>query len=112
MELLREKQKGNLYILTHPSGTPWNPRTFKKAWGEAIALSGITDDLHFHDLRGTAVSMLAEAGCTVPEICSITGHTLKSATQILELYLSRTRSLATTGIVKLNEHSRNKNRRV
>jgi hypothetical protein len=25
-------------------------------------------DLHFHDLRGTAITMLAEAGCTVPEI--------------------------------------------
>jgi hypothetical protein len=34
-------------------------------------------ELHFHDIRGTTITMLAEAGCTLPEIVSITGHTLR-----------------------------------
>jgi hypothetical protein len=31
--------------------------------------------------------MLAEAGCTLPEIVSITGHTLRRAQDILDKYL-------------------------
>lgn len=38
-------------------------------------------DLHFHDLRGTAITMLAEAGCDAPEIASINGHFLSRCTQ-------------------------------
>jgi hypothetical protein len=46
--------------------------------------------------------MLAEAGCTIPEIAAITGHSLKTVTHILETYLSRTRALADAAIVKLD----------
>jgi hypothetical protein len=52
------------------------------------------------DLRGTAVTLLAEAGCTVPEIVSITGHTLQSATRILEKYLARTKAISDAAIFK------------
>ena len=45
--------------------------------------AGITD-LHFHDLRGTAVTLLAEAGCTTPQIAAITGHSLETVTKILD----------------------------
>jgi putative transposase len=47
-----------------------------------------------HDLRGTAATMLAEAGCTTPQIAAITGHSLKTVTGILDKYLARTRALA------------------
>ena len=43
-------------------------------------------DLHFHDLRGTAVTRLALAGCTVPEIAAITGHSLKDVEAILDAH--------------------------
>ena len=98
----------NVTILVSPAGRAWSSDGFKKAWRAAFAESAITDDLHFHDLRGTAVTMLAEAGCTVPEICAITGHSLASATRILEAYLSKTKALATAAILKLDEHARNK----
>lgn len=38
--------------------------------------------------------MLAEAGCTTPQIAAITGHSLKTVTTILDKYLARTRVLA------------------
>ena len=57
-------------------------------------------DLHFHDIRGTTVTMLAEAGCTLPEIVAITGHTLRSAQDILDKYLARTSKLAESAIAK------------
>lgn len=96
------------FVLTAPNGRPWSAEALKRAWRVAFKTSGITEDLHFNDLRGTAVTMLAEAGCTVPEIAAITGHSLTSATRILEVYLSKTKALATAAIVKLNEHARNR----
>lgn len=80
-------------ILTTTTGRPWKARYFKSKWEQASRAAGITD-LHFHDLRGTAVTMLAEAGCTTPQIAAITGHSLRSVTRILDTYLSRTKELA------------------
>jgi hypothetical protein len=54
--------------------------------------------LHFHDIRGTTVTMFAEAGCTVPEIASITGHSLRTAQRILDKYLAKTSKLAANAI--------------
>ncbi|MEM6496615.1 MAG: tyrosine-type recombinase/integrase [Pseudomonadota bacterium] len=84
---------------------PWTSSGFQSSWGKACKRAKI-DGLTFQDIRGTTVTMLAEAGCSVPEICAITGHTLKSATQILETYLSRTRELATAAIVRLEDHQK------
>ena len=44
----------------------------------------------FNDLRGTAVTRLAMAGCTEAEIATITGHSLRGVRAILDThYLSR-----------------------
>jgi integrase len=92
-------------ILTNSRGRPWTSDGFRTSWHKATKASGITG-LTFHDLRGTAVTRLAEAGCTVPEIASITGHTLRSATTILRAYRARTSKQASAAIEKLNEHRR------
>ena len=63
-------------------------------------------ELHFHDLRGTAITMLAEAGATVPEIAAITGHTYRTIKAILEKYLPRTKHLAEMAIAKLENSGR------
>ncbi len=92
----------SLHVLRSSGGFPWTPNSFRLAWQRASKAAGITDDLHFHDIRRTAVTMLAEAGATVPEIASITGHTLATATRILATYLSATRPLAESAIMKLD----------
>lgn len=56
--------------------------------------------MHFHDLRGMTVTILAEADCTVPEIVSITGHSLRTTQPILDQYLARTSKLAANAIAK------------
>jgi integrase len=96
--MLDGMKRTSTLILTTPTGRPFTKRYFNKLWDKAAEDAGITD-LHFHDLRGTAVTMLAEAGCTAPMIATITGHTLESVTKILEAYLARTRSLADQAIV-------------
>jgi integrase len=57
--------RSSTLILTTKTGRPWKPRYFKAQWEAASEAAGVTE-LHFHDLRGTAVTMLAEAGCTTP----------------------------------------------
>jgi hypothetical protein len=75
------------------------------AWRERMKEAGLYNEnprerLHLADMRGTAVTLLAEAGCTIPEIVSITGHTIKSANQILEKYLARTKAISDAAILK------------
>jgi len=62
-------------------------------------------DLTFHDLRGTAVTRLAEAVMEA-EIASITGHSIKSVGAILDRYLARTKGLALSAIEKLEKSKR------
>jgi integrase len=90
-------------ILTNTRGRPWTEDGFRASWRKAFERSGLADDLHFHDLRGTAVTRLALAGCTVPQIAAITGHSLKDVEQILDAhYLGGAVDLAEAAITKLN----------
>ena len=59
-----------------------------------------TLDLDFMHLRHTAVTRLAEAGCTTPEIAAISGHGLATVEKILELYLVRTSTMADNAFAK------------
>jgi integrase len=87
-------------ILTNKRGIAWQPNRFRKAWGDATRKAGITDRT-FHDLRGTAVTRLAEAECSAAEIASITGHSMRDVGAILDKYLARTGTLALAAIAKL-----------
>lgn len=100
-------QKQCPFILARDDGTPWhtakNDKELGKRWREHMVACGLYIDdaktrLRFNDLRGTAVTLLAEAGATVPQIASITGHTLESVTRILVKYLARTRALSEAAI--------------
>lgn len=60
-------------------------------------------DFHEADFRDTAVTWLALAGSTVPEICSVTGHSVQSATQVLRHYLAMHPEMADNAICKMVE---------
>ena len=102
-ELLDALPRKQAVILTSPSGQPWKADHFRHVWRQYSNEAGL-DDLNFHDLRGTAVTMLSEAGCTVPEIASITGHSMRNVTDILSKYLAMTRTLAENAIAKLEAY--------
>lgn len=63
--------------------------------------TGETTLLRDQDLRDTTVTWLARAGCTLPEISSITGHSLKSIVNILKHYLAITPELGDSAIGKM-----------
>jgi integrase len=89
-------------VLTTKRGVAWTADNLKNRWFEAFCSANLwSTGLHFHDLRGTAVTLLSEAGCTTHEIASITGHTLKTVETILEKYSARTRILALAAMRKL-----------
>jgi integrase len=88
-----------LVILTTKTGLRFKKRYFAQQWEKTCRAAGIVN-LHFHDIRGTTVTLLAEAGCTVPEIAAITGHSLRRAQEILDKYLARTSKLAESAIAK------------
>ncbi len=73
-------------ILTNTRGKPWSEGGFRSSWGKAYDKSGIESELTFHDLRGTAVTRLALAKCSVPQIAAFTGHSLKDVEAILDAH--------------------------
>lgn len=120
--MLDETPRQGPFILTRADGTPWftlaDESPLSDAWRNRMDAAGFYpkawDDLtkeekkgflHFNDLRGTAVTLLAEAKCSVPMIASITGHSLQSATRILEKYLSRTATLSEAAILMFENAS-------
>ncbi len=101
-----EKDKVAATILTTSKGTSWTSHGFSGSWRKTLAKAKITG-LTFHDLRGTAVTRLAVAGCEVPEIATITGHSLTDVGAILDAhYLSRNTQLAESAIKKLERYDR------
>jgi integrase len=92
-------QRRAAIMLTTKTGLAFKKRYFAAQWERTCVAAGIVD-LHFHDIRGTTVTLLAEAGCTVPEIAAITGHSLRSAQDIPDKYLARTGKLADSAIAK------------
>jgi integrase len=85
-------------------GTRWTGDGFSASFRKTCEAAGI-EGLTFHDLRGTAVTRLALAGCTEAEIATITGHSLKTVGMMLDWhYLSRDAGLAESAMAKLEKH--------
>lgn len=105
-------------ILVTKTGQSFKKRYFARLWGEAMEKAGLQSvllpgsdqpaELHFHDLRGTTVTLLSEAGCTPQQIATITGHSFKTVHRILERYLARTRGLAEQAIFNFENSPRTK----
>mgnify|MGYP003333384193 CR=1 FL=1 len=88
------------YILTNTRGRPWTGTGLSQTFLEVSRSVGIKD-LHFHDLRGTAVTMLADAGASVPQIAAMTGHSLDGVGRILAVYLKPTIAQAQGAVAAL-----------
>lgn len=88
-------------LVTVRGSRAWTGEGFSASWRTACAAAGLIG-LTFHDLRGTAITRLALAGCTVPEISTITGHSLQDVHAILHKhYLNPDLALAESAIRKL-----------
>jgi len=68
--------KRSTIILTNSDGKPWTSDGFRASWTKGCKAAGVVG-VTFNDLRGTAVTRLALAGCTEAEIATISGHSLR-----------------------------------
>jgi integrase len=105
-----KKNPNSLLILNNSYGVSWTEGGFRSSffkWRDKLGLRGRT----FHDLRGTAVTRLALAGSTVPEIAIFTGHSLADVRAILDKhYLSRDPAIAESAAAKLAKVGRRENK--
>ncbi len=103
LDALKAKRNPNELdvILLNTRGKAWTGNGFSSSFRKATAYCGI-EDLTFHDTRGTAVTRLALAGSSVPQIATFTGHSLKDVEAILEVhYLNRDPRMAEDALVRL-----------
>lgn len=83
-----------LTICTRPDGKPWQLSHFKHEFTRTRRKLGLPEDLHFHGLRATGATALAEAGATPQEIQAWTGH------KTLAMVTKYTRSAERDGMAK------------
>lgn len=91
----------SLYILTSPTGRPWDLRNFTRELREVLDKLGL-DELSFHGLRHTTATELANAGASEREIMAVTGH---RSTESVATYVrsARQRHMATNAIARLGK---------
>jgi hypothetical protein len=61
-------------------------------------------DLNFHDNRGTAATLLAEAGATAPEIAEALTWTVDKAQRVFDAYLAHRGVLAAIAYAELEDY--------
>jgi integrase len=109
LDAAKENKKDAVTILTTAGGHSWTESGFRASWRKACVKAGVVD-VTFHDLRGTAVTRLALAECSVAEIATITGHSLRDVGAILDsAYLNRDSGLAASAIRKLETRTKTPN---
>jgi integrase len=65
---------GHMSLLTRPDGSAFDADALGQWFADAIDDAGLPDACVMHGLRKTAARMLAEVGCSVHQIASVTGH--------------------------------------
>ncbi len=93
----------SLTIVTY-RGRPVRYLRFNERFRRVAERAGI--DAQARDLRRTAMLRMAEAGATVPQIASVSGHSIEATQRILETYLPRNRDLAEIAITRLAEYKK------
>lgn len=98
IRLFSAERQAHANVLRNLEGLPWGKRAFEYQVQATMVRAGI-QGLHFHDLRGTLITMLLEAGCTEAEVGSISGHGIARGN--MRSYAARTRPLAESAYRKL-----------
>jgi integrase len=73
-EILEATPSEHLTFITNMRGKPFNPTAFSDWFRVQCDLAGLPKACNAHGLRKAACRRLAEAGCSVHQIASISGH--------------------------------------
>lgn len=92
-------------VVDETTGRPYVADTFRHVFDKvrlaAVPACPSIAGRRDQDLRDTAVTWLARAGATLPEISAITGHSLASIHAVMKHYLAITPELGDVAIEKL-----------
>jgi len=66
-------------------GTPLNQSNFRKSWLEIRKQAGLPPAVRFHDLRHSALSLMADRGVPAHDLMAIAGHS--QITTTMQLYV-------------------------
>ena len=95
----------HMSFLTKADGSAFGGDSLSPWFADAIDQAGLPDDLVLHGLRKTAARTLAEVGCSVHEIMSVTGH--KSMAEVANYTKgAQQKELATAAILKLEQNAK------
>lgn len=103
-KLLAEIPQRAKTILTNTQGNSWckDGSSLRQAWRASLRRAGLAEDgRRFHDMRGTAITLLADAGCSPIQIAAMSGHSLEHVARILKHYLARTQAQAQHAVNQL-----------
>jgi site-specific recombinase XerD len=81
-------------LVCESTGRAWDEHHLRHVVADIRAECPEAEGLVLRYLRHTAVTRLAEAGCELPQIAGVTGHSIKSVEAIIDRYLIRRRRLA------------------
>ncbi len=103
--LLDAQTKRATTILTTARGTPWGKVHFQHHWRAAMRAAGL-DGLHFHGVRGTTCTLLAEAGATPWATAAVLGWTVPTVTRMPDTYQSMTAAPSDSAVTKMEARAR------
>jgi len=82
----RERKKaipiGNSFVFSKPNGEPFTGDYFSKRFKRACKAAGIDKSIHFHSLRHSFASNLAQKGVNLYTIKELLGHSSITTTEI------------------------------
>lgn len=96
----------SVLICATATGRAWSDDHFSHRFAEVRKHLGLAEDLHFHGLRHTRLTALAEAGATEAELMATSGH--KTAAMVGRYTQhARQSGLAQRAVIKLGERVKN-----
>jgi len=97
----RAHRNNALMLISERTGKSYSKDHFGDIFREVRIKAGLSDNFQFRDFRRTSIVLMAMAGCTVPEITAISGHTNAEVTDILETYMPRNSHMARNAVDKM-----------
>jgi integrase len=91
-------------VLSETSGQRYEASRFAAIFRMIKAAAGIPRDLEYRDLRRTATTHLAEAGCSTHQIASIGGWSIDTVARMMSVYGKVNVTIAESAILKLEQY--------
>ncbi|MGC4190673.1 MAG: site-specific integrase [Thermomicrobiales bacterium] len=94
--------KGNEWglVFCTQTGLPIHPGQFRKQWVATKEAAGLSETVRFHDLRHTALSLMADRGAPPATLKAIAGHSHITTTLQLYVHTSTASKEETTALLE------------